>query len=622
MTIDYIWIDQYNNISGQAITLSSKYIFKTDIDKETHTGKITVLNNPAYIDDFFSASNIKEVSAIIGKNGAGKTSILDFIKSNFPRGFSGTENTIVITSDDKNIYIIKPDDWKFKIENQTSLNEIHKGYNNNSGTNRKFSDVSGLSNFDYFYYNFFLDYKFESGDMHGLKDLSTSTLLCKQRKSIVENRWNHLDCIPNFEASTFDLTLLKGNEILKAIQLITSEEKSLIPFKIPEYLYITISQRDKIDFLSNRSKYQNSEIGNKTVTLIKTVEERNKRLEIEERTLNNLYLAVLLYFLNNTSFPDLIQPYTIELQDNISVEDFVISFFEKITITGRLEDNTPVTYSRNEKIGKVVPLFIKQIDQYKKEKTLISSNENVLKLPMIQGADKKFDALFEAYNKQKVFDDFLDFDWRGISTGQQSFLSFMSRFYHEKHYAIGRKDLKSKLFIMIDEGDAGFHPDWQKLFFDHSLTFLSKLFKGTDLQLVYTSNSPYIVSDLTKNHITFIENNENGVQILDKENNHLETFGQNIHTLLSDSFFLQGGLIGEFAKKKINEAIETIKTADKKKYNTGKLIQQIGEPVIRRKLTSMYESEFLVPIDIDAEIEETEARLKELKKLKGNDSDI
>ena len=38
-----------------------------------------------------------------------------------------------------------------------------------------------------------------------------------------------------------------------------------------------------------------------------------------------------------------------------------------------------------------------------------------------------------------------------------------------------------------------------------------------------------------------------------------KTFGANIHTLLSDSFFLEDGLIGEFAKGKINEIIDFYK---------------------------------------------------------------
>jgi len=248
---------------------------------------------------------------------------------------------------------------------------------------------------------------------------------------------------------------------------------------------------------------------------------------------------------------------------------------------------------------------------------------NYFMLPMSQKADKDFNTFINLYMKIKGLTNFLEFNWRSLSTGQQSFLSFMSRFYHEKHHAIGHDQLNKKLFIMIDEGDAGFHPEWQKKFFNHSLNFLSDLFHDNEIQLVYTANSPYLVSDLTKNHITFIENKENQIIIHGKENNREETFGQNIHTLLSNSFFLESGLIGDFAKNKINKVIEILKSENPTHveiFFARKIIQMIGEPVIKKKLSSMFEDNFNIPIDIQTEIEQTENRLKRLKSFLNNDT--
>ena len=41
----------------------------------------------------------------------------------------------------------------------------------------------------------------------------------------------------------------------------------------------------------------------------------------------------------------------------------------------------------------------------------------------------------------------------------------------------------------------------------------------------------------------------------------IETFGANIHTLLSHGFFMKDGLMGEFAKDKIDTAIKYLNQA-------------------------------------------------------------
>lgn len=70
------------------------------------------------------------------------------------------------------------------------------------------------------------------------------------------------------------------------------------------------------------------------------------------------------------------------------------------------------------------------------------------------------------------------------------------------------------------------------------------------------------------------------------------TFAANIHTLLADSFFVKGGLIGDFSKNKINEVIQQISKGKDLSYEEHsyikKFIKQIGEPLIKNKLLQMY----------------------------------
>jgi len=630
MQILYFWIDEFNNINKQPITLSSRYIFKTEIDKNTMEGKITISENSSYIDNFFRRPNIKNISAIIGKNGSGKTSILEYIKSNFPDGVSnGNENnTLVIFSksidnNNEELIIIKPDIWKIDI-----INETNKEYEIlNCDVNQSFHDNSGFENIDFFYYTFFLDYKTDIANWGGVKNLSTSTLLCLPKKAIIEEKWMKHG-IDETAAYNYDINLLMTDELSKAIQLIISDNRNLIPFKIPEDLYITISRTDRIYFNSNDKIKSNNILNKKIIELLKIIDDVNSRLKTEEQVLNNLYIGIFLNFVVTQSYYTSTSiKFEFEFNDNFNfkkrgaIKNFVLSFFKNIKdSTFKTIDGKNIHVSQFLKLSEKVSEFINLVDVFVREGYLTFKNEkNQFTLPLKEKADNNFNNFMALYMQIKGLTSFLDFNWRGLSTGQQSFLSFMARFHHERYHAIGKDDLKENLFIMIDEGDAGFHPEWQKQFFNKSLNFLSKIFNDKKIQLLYTSNSPYLVSDMTKNYITFIENKEDQIIINEKENNREETFGQNIHTLLSNSFFLETGLIGDFAKELIDNLIEILRTPDTSDDNiiyARKLIGMIGEPVIRKKLSNMFESTFGIPVDIEDEIERTKKRLLKLESYK------
>ena len=94
-----------------------------------------------------------------------------------------------------------------------------------------------------------------------------------------------------------------------------------------------------------------------------------------------------------------------------------------------------------------------------------------------------------------------------------------------------------------------------------------------------------------------------------KETN-IETFGANIHTLLSDGFFMSDGIMGEFAKNKINEVINNLhnKQNSLSQKQIKSIIDSIGEPFLQIKLEQMYKEKF----GLNDEIEELEKRQEEI----------
>jgi predicted ATP-binding protein involved in virulence len=143
--------------------------------------------------------------------------------------------------------------------------------------------------------------------------------------------------------------------------------------------------------------------------------------------------------------------------------------------------------------------------------------------------------------------------------------------------------------IIFDEIELYFHPEMQRSFISYLIGYLRKI-KFTDLyglNFCFVTHSPFILSDIPSNNILFLKANSKPVKDTEK----LKTFGANIHDLLSDSFFLDKGFIGKFAEQSINEVIRW--TNNKKSDISNKeqmrsIIDIIDDPIIKVKLVEMY----------------------------------
>lgn len=168
---------------------------------------------------------------------------------------------------------------------------------------------------------------------------------------------------------------------------------------------------------------------------------------------------------------------------------------------------------------------------------------------------------------------------------------------------------ENDLIILIDEGELFLHPSWQKKILSHLINlFENSKFKR---QLIFTSHSPFILSDLPKENIIFLEK---GKQVKPFKENE-QTFGANIHTLLSHGFFMEDGLMGEFAKNKINEVIKLLNSKRKLSKKNQKfcknIISIIGEPILQKTLEHQL-NEKLNPNE--TELQKLEREQKEIQK--------
>ncbi len=144
-----------------------------------------------------------------------------------------------------------------------------------------------------------------------------------------------------------------------------------------------------------------------------------------------------------------------------------------------------------------------------------------------------------------------------------------------------RKDIKyQNINLVLDEIELYAHPDMQRTFINDLIFKINSTYlKGIDsINIIFITHSPFILSDIPKQNVLFL--NE-GKPIDDFKR--MNTFGANITDLLADSFFIGDGLIGDFAKEKIEETIDWLNHILKIKQDISKLDQEKNKRNIMSK---------------------------------------
>lgn len=143
---------------------------------------------------------------------------------------------------------------------------------------------------------------------------------------------------------------------------------------------------------------------------------------------------------------------------------------------------------------------------------------------------------------------------------------------------------------MLDECEINLHPEWQRKFIKLLVTLLPEMLPKSKHQLIISSHSPLMLSDIPKSNVVFLEKKDSKV-IVSHLAERKQTFAANIHTLLSDAFFMKEGTVGEVAKEKINWVIDQINSRydvfEQNLDEIKKIVDLIGEPVIKSKLANM-----------------------------------
>ncbi|MCD6069307.1 MAG: ATPase protein [Bacteroidetes bacterium] len=340
----------------------------------------------------------------------------------------------------------------------------------------------------------------------------------------------------------------------------------------------------------------------------------------------------------------------------------VLDDFEESTKAQKLQEHN----IDNETIVHVLELYIKNSRKlhfigvgeiYSRFRNLIQvllADKNISQQFTLNGLDDVRGLIFNLNKDQKALRDlvniysalqshsnfrlpFLKFTPAQISSGERNYLFLFSRLVKNIDslgFAGGRPD---NFTILMDEPGNDYHPQWQKQFFHNLNTALNNYSvkrRKIKVQLIVSTHSPFILSDFKASQVIKLQKAGKKTVIANYET---QTFGSNIHTLLSDSFFLNDGAIGNFAKENIQividnlnkwrklspEEIQKLKSApefDIEKSYSLNLISIIGDIVLQKKLFEMYFEIFGEDNAIDKEIDALTLRIESLKRRK-NDRD-
>ncbi|WP_339173120.1 AAA family ATPase [Paenibacillus sp. FSL H7-0943] len=626
MNILYAIIKNYKNMKEIQCNFGGAHLYSLD------DNRLSYMINEKFIPSFFNLidqknrANLLNVTGIVGENGTGKSTMLDFIL----RVFDGTIRThspesryLIIYSVDNHLYylenlenhILTIEDQKQNIKNNFTLNGLL--YHNK----RPNSDCNVI-----FFSNIYdaraIDNSFEISDTN-MKPINLST-------NYISTRYNSF-------AESLKSDFTKQFIFLKEYEdyLISNTQ-----LNVPEFITISIDEFNV--HYEDDEKYEINPENDQYYSIVSNIDEEFPSIVA---TYNFDYFQRLFHqHLLMSFFADLL----------VQIKKLIPTSFLQNTIRDAIEDASKDLFfehlpEKNKSLYKTLKEILhEKIEEIKKYESLEDKKVEVIVTckKLIDQLIKSRNKLTKLFNKIYIKDpknelsitirtnneyikefvklyhwttynySYLNFFWSELSSGEHALLTLFGRFHAES------KDIKKNILILIDEGDLYFHPQWQKEWFLLFINIITLIFIHSKIHVILTTHSPFVLSDLPGNHVIFLKKDIQGKTITGKGlDENIQTFASNIHTLLIDSFFIKNGLCGSFAKYKINNLIDYILSTDIEKLKLNKTIIKneidiIGEPLIKKKIISILQDKIGTDVlNIDDKIANLQKQIDELRKL-------
>jgi energy-coupling factor transporter ATP-binding protein EcfA2 len=276
--------------------------------------------------------------------------------------------------------------------------------------------------------------------------------------------------------------------------------------------------------------------------------------------------------------------------------------------------NQAINFLKNNYTGKIknsrTRRFYMRLDLLESKLRELSRSEKKRFIDLIPPSIYTYD--FKLKSKDGKISFFKD-----LSSGEKQLVySTYSLLYHMYNIDSPRQNgliNYRNINIIFEEIELYFHPEQQKQFINYLLNKLhtQKLINIKSMNICFVTHSPFILSDIPTSNILFlkVDNKSHKASSVDPK---LITFGSNIHNVLKNAFFMEDGTMGEFAKGTITQLIEDLKKDEfTDKDYAEKVIQNIGEPLIKNRLQELFVNKFGTKEEIRKQIEHLQRLLEE-----------
>ena len=600
----YMYVKEYKGLKDFEITFDNNYEIKYNRDKDTLSinKKCESANNN--IENFYSIDKIKgnidSINLLIGKNGSGKTNILEIL--NLSKERREIDYMIIYKSFENNEdFIIEknglPKFIKIKESKEIKLeNELYKYYDDKNHIGKigviKFSFSEKTINatqreilFEKNALSETIIYKWNIGLGNVSKEEIYNYL-------IKANQEKNND---NFENVYFTLLIPDLYEELK------KSKSGEIKEKIKKIENLDFNKIDSFFKLYNNKKENNfnfDEIEN-----FDNKNEDNIKDIIFNNYFNYIYLLIILKILNKNSK----EMYELkEIKDELLELLNEKSLFKKCEILFKKYDKLinmgfdwyiPKRHDIIERIASLIEKIPeKEIDIHNPERTIKKIKIDYKK------KNKKLVELLKEYDSfiiprvengldlsLKNIEDIIKIEEEGLSDGERIKLQYFSTLH-----GVLRGELKNKEYItlLFDEVETYLHPEWSRRFLYELIEELER-YEDKKFKLIFATHSPFLIADVLAKDCIYLSKNKKG-KIKAEIKEDVKTFGANIIDLFKNTMFLES-TFGKFATEKIKGVVNKIEKAEKYsdiKHEVDFIIGEIGEKLISNKLKSMIESKF------------------------------
>lgn len=630
MELLYLWIKEYKGLKDIGLNLSNQYRFHYSLKENILD--INYADN--YIPEFFG-ENVTNFTGIIGENGTGKTSVLRYIIEYCAGGIHGNDDkqAIIFVRKSNKLHYYSFLNFKLKTPNGfPSVGRIEDLEDIKSAATTVFlSNTFDVTSF------YATDYsKQQLGDT---KNLSTWHLL----NFDFQNKYGEDPYIPQ---RTFNqkIEAFSSQEFIRMVKLLRwlnkkenestdNNNKKEFPVKPPPYLNLSL--------FFNKELNENNELSELTISLNNFFKVARSK---KNKFLLRAFQAALYHIVDEVKFvsgPDFVK------KGYKSLPAKIFSYINKKKEYKHTDENSIVPELHdifyfilrdsefeflNDRISQM-QTFLHQLGEFVfKRNILIHENGSILSVELTKANKSALEELIDDYYKVDRISGYADFYFShkpasesSLSSGEYAMFMVFARLNDMK---LDRSERKKPLLLLIDEAELALHPQWQKEFIYHFTDFIKERFSGHKVQVILTSHSPFILSDLPPNCVVLLKKGNGKPEVVDNLDNKNETFGANIHELFTDSFFLQNGLMGEFSRRKIEELINEIKQENnnsitreifENKYRTRADI--IGEQFLKAKILELIASKadfVTVELIIERRTKELDI-LNQIRKQKADD---